>query len=169
MKTRVVILPCLCPVFISNGVNFHCGQKMLVHDVHGADKSCVKHAPYQGNEYSGKLSMCSHNKQFWIWYCLIQAIFQAVSRCWKVHPWLILGSHTCICFSSQDVCVLPESLIPPECLLHMRLGSKQHKPQRKCTVCFYFFNLSVVVVFHLFCIFASSDVLGKKVSRIQCT
>lgn len=29
---------------------------MLVNDVHGTDTACVKHdAPYQGNEYYGKL------------------------------------------------------------------------------------------------------------------
>lgn len=55
-------LPRLCPFFISNGVDYHCGQQMLVNDVHGADTSCVKHdAPYQGNEYYGKCVQITTN------------------------------------------------------------------------------------------------------------
>lgn len=166
--------PRLHPFFIPNGVDYHCGQQTLVNDVHGADKSCVKHdAPYQENEYYGKLSMCSDNNQFWIWYCLILTIFQAMSCCcsgilngWKVHSWLILGLRTCICFSSRDVCLLQESLIPPECLLLTRPGSIQHKLQRNIVQFYnFFFNVSVVLVF---CIFASSDFLEKR-KNIQCT
>lgn len=136
--------PRLCPLFISNGVDFHCGQKMLVHDVQSADQPRVRHdAPSRGHEYSGKPSTCSDNKLFWIRYRWTQAIFQAVSCCWKVHPWLILGSHTCICFSSREVCLLPESLIPPGCLRHTRPGPTQHKPQRN--VQFFY------IVFFLMC------------------
>lgn len=144
---------------------------MLVNDVHGADTSCVKHdAPYQGNEYYGKLTMCSDKNQSWIWYRLVQAIFQAVSCCysgilngWKVHSWLILGLRTCICFSSRDVSLLPESLIPPECLLRTRPGSIQHNLQRNVVQFFLFVlkNVSIALVFSLFCIFASSDFLEK--------
>lgn len=144
---------------------------MLVHDVQSADKSCLKHdASYQGHEYSGKLSMCSDNKRFWIWYRLIQAVFQAVSSRWKVHPWLILGLRTCICFPSRDVCLLPDSLIPPECLLHTRPGVYTAQTAKKCTIFFYIFfflcvrSFSVSFVLY-FCIIRHSG--EKKVRKFN--
>lgn len=118
-------------------------------------------------------NLCSDNNQFWMWCRLVQAIFQAMSCCysgilngWKVHPWLILGLRTCICFSSWDVSLLPETLVPSECLLCKRPGSIQHKLQRN--VVQFFFYVSTALVFSLFCIFASSDFLEKS-KKIQCT
>lgn len=56
--------------------------------------------------------------------------------------------------------IAPASRMSPS---HETGGSKQHKPQRNVQFFFTFFlNVSVVLVFCLFCIFASSDILGKK-------
>lgn len=168
-KNCVDISPRLCPFFISSGVTTIVGSKCLwmMSMVQIRPVWNIMHLTRE-KSIMGKLTTCSDNNQPWIWYRLVLAIFQAVSCCysgilngWKVHSWLILGLRTCICFSSRDVSLLPESLVHPESLLHTRPGPTQHKLQRNVVQFVCFFYVSIALVFSLFCIFASSDFLEK--------